>query len=123
MHGLAYLCLFMMLLKTSTCYPQGSPGCDYDPSHYDANGRQIPPQSKDVPHNIIFDKTRNEDGSFLLTIQGNIKCPLESVYVEDSFVGFSVKTTHRGQFVATEGVKVLKCDGKFLKLFRIQNLT
>jgi len=44
-------------------------------------------------------------------MQGNIKCPLESVYVEDSFVGFSVKTTHRGQFVATEGVKVLKCDG------------
>jgi hypothetical protein len=84
--------LVVNMMKTTTSLPTGSPGCDYSPSY----GHQVLPQSEDVPHNIKFDKIPQTDGSWKLTMSGNMECPLDSVYVEDSFVGFVVKTFASG---------------------------
>ena len=102
--------LVVNMMKTTTSFPTGSPGCDYSPSY----GHQVLPQSKDVPHNIKFDKIPQTDGSWKLTMSGNMECPLDSVYAQDSFVGFVVKTFASGYFTKTEGVQVLKCDGELL---------
>ena len=100
--------LVVNMMKTTTSFPTGSPGCDYSPSY----GHQVLPRIEDVPHNIKFHKTPQADGSWVLTMSGNKECPLDSVYVLDSFLGFLVKTFASGYFIKTEGVQVLKCDGQ-----------
>ena len=111
------LCVTMITITTS--YPTGAPGCTYSPAdeHRDAYGRLFAPQRSSVPHNVKFDKSQEADGSYVLTIQGAMECPMDSVYVEDSFVGFLVKTTDRGRFLDTEGLQVLTCEGICVLLF------
>eukprot|EP00092_Neocalanus_flemingeri_P031074 GFUD01033754.1.p1 GENE.GFUD01033754.1~~GFUD01033754.1.p1 ORF type:complete len:162 (+),score=28.40 GFUD01033754.1:28-513(+) len=102
----AILSMVVMMMKTITSHPTGSPGCDYSPTH----GHQFAPQSSSDPHNVIISKTELEDGRWWILLQSDINCPLETTYIENHFVGFLVKTESRGHFQPLPEYKVLECD-------------
>ena len=104
---LTYCVVWIMVISRLEALPSGAPSCLASPS----NGHNTEEQPfEDFAGNFYLEKSMESDGSIVLTIQSIIEGPLESVYVEDSFMGFLVKTYEYGHFVETEGVQVMECN-------------
>ena len=93
--------LLVVMTKLILCLPTGSPGCDYSPASGFAHG-VFPQDQEENPSNMAVSKKR---------VDGWIAVNLTDT--EDFFRGFIVKTRHSGQFVETDGVKKLNCEGEF----------
>ena len=104
--------LWIMLVSRIEALPSGAPSCLASPSIGHSTEEQ---PFEDFAGNFYLEKSMESDGSIVLTIQSIIEGPLESVYVEDSFMGFLVKTYEYGYFVKTEGVQVMECKEVRLK--------